>query len=519
VVEFFGSICVRLPLKVPSFFLRLLLVVFLAIPSVYFFLTIPPLWRDSDAFYQVATKFEFLTVLHFPPLYCFLARIPFLLACLIDGSLWRNGFSFNWPTITDLGLYFLIIFQHLFLISSLFAVCVGLAKSWVVRFVIAAWFVICLPFYAFAHCVGSEAIMPPLLLLTSLVGIQYLRTPSRQKLVVLFVLSVLCILDRHANGVVAGLVPLTIALIICWLACRPIIRNQLLGSWLGTNGRRLLVTIGLAIATIVTANSVVWIVCRINKIPYRSRAGYAFLLRFNFINDLPPERRTAIIDKAETDLHDPALTAGLEQLKEMSVKGFFVPDYINNAVMTALTAQGYRGQALHVTSDQKLNRLLTYFLHRPPPEYVQAVVNDVIAGMNLNPSVIAKDPFISTDWLIRRRAEPRFEPLKGLRSLADDSDPLGKYATRFRFWSFVPFWWLTGLVMVGSLFLGFVARDYDDLCSAGYASACAIIAAVVPIITSVVVELLPRLMLPALALLFFGVAVLLARFDRGRPDP
>lgn len=278
-------------------------------------------------------------------------------------------------------------------------------------------------------------------------------------------------------------------------------------------------TTGLAIATIVTANSVVWIVCRLDKIPYRSRAGYAFLLRFNFINDLPPERRTAIIDKAETDLHDPALTAGLEQLKEMTGKGFFVPDYINNAVMAELMAQGYKGQALHVTSDQKLNQLLTYFLHRPPPEYVQAVVNDVIAGMNLNPSVIAKDPFISTDWLIRRRAEPRFEPLKGLRSLADDWDPLGKYAARFQFWSFVPFWWLTGLVVVGSLFLGFVARDYDDLCSAGYASACAIIAAVVPIITSVVVELLPRLMLPALALLFFGVAVLLARFDRGRPDP
>ena len=505
-----------LRLKAFSLLSHLLLVVLLAIPSVYFFSTVSPLWRDSDAFYQVATKFEFLTVLHWPPLYCFAARIPFLLASLIDGSLWRNGFSFNRPTITDLGLYFLIIFQHLFLISSLFAVCIGLAKSWAIRFIVAAWFMICLPFYAFAHCVGSEAITPPLLLLTSLAGIQYLRTACRQRLSLFFVLAVLCILDRHANGVIAGLVPLAIALTIGGLTLRPFIRNQMPGSWLGTNGRRLLVTTGVAIAALVAANSVVWIVCRFNKIPYRSRAGYAFVWRLNFFKDLPRKRQTIIIDQAESDLHDPALTAGLEKLKEMSGKGLFAPDDICDAVMTALIRQGYKGQPLHVTSDQKLNQLLVYFLHRPPPEFVQTVVNDVVSGMNLDPNVLVKDPFRCTDWLIQHRTEPSFEALSGLRTLAGDPDPLEKYAAEFRFWSFVPFWWLTGLVVAGSLFLGFAGRDPDDLCSAGYAMACAIIAMIAPIVSSIVVELLPRLMLPTLALLFFGVAVLLARFDRSK---
>lgn len=60
------------------------LLLFLSLPSLYLFISIPPLWRDSDGFYQVATKFDFLTVLHWPTHYCFCPRIPFLAATILD---------------------------------------------------------------------------------------------------------------------------------------------------------------------------------------------------------------------------------------------------------------------------------------------------------------------------------------------------------------------------------------------------------------------------------------------------
>src|SRR5260221_13609547 len=144
--------------KTSDGYLGLSLFLLLSLPSVYLFASTPPLWRDSDGFYQVATKFEFLTVLHWPPLYCFCARILFLVAGVLDGSLFHTGFSFNWPRITDLGVYLLLVSQHFFLIAALLSVSMTLTRSWLPRFLIAAIFVSCTPIYVFAHCVGSEAI-------------------------------------------------------------------------------------------------------------------------------------------------------------------------------------------------------------------------------------------------------------------------------------------------------------------------------------------------------------------------
>ena len=61
----------------------IILLVLLAAPSLYLFLKFPPLWRDSDGFYQVYAGNGEFTILHWPPLYCFLARIPIALGAII----------------------------------------------------------------------------------------------------------------------------------------------------------------------------------------------------------------------------------------------------------------------------------------------------------------------------------------------------------------------------------------------------------------------------------------------------
>ena len=493
-----------------------LLFILLALPSVYLFCSVPPLWRDSDGFYQVATKFEFLTVLHWPPLYCFCARIPFLLAAVLDGSLFHSGFSFNWPRITDFGVYLLLVFQHFFLVGALLGTCLLLVKKWLVRFLVAAVFASCAPIYVFAHCVGSEAIMAPLLILGAATGLKYLCSPSRGWLLLLFCFIVLNILDRHANGVIAGVVPLASLLLLGSNFARPSLRRNR-SDYFSVSLKTLLISIGVGIAAILTANLVVLAVCRFDKIPYRSRAGYAFVWRLDFFKGLPSERQTAIINKAETDLNDPGITAALEQLKTASARGEFDPDEFCGALDKSLGEQGYQGQPRHVLLDQKLNRFFTYFLLHDPIDLFQAAARDVATGMCLTPSLLAKDPFLCTDWLVKHVAEPRFRPIQGLKTLSAFSEPTKPYDTSLYFhsWAFLPFFIIAGGILVAAVFLIFTAKQRRDLVLAVYALACAATGTVSAVVSFVVVALLPRLMLPTLILLCFAVVVLLLRLEPG----
>jgi hypothetical protein len=494
-----------------------LLFTLLAAPSVYLFCLVPPLWRDSDGFYQVATKFEFLTVLHWPPLYCFCARFPFLLAAVLDGSFFRSGFSFNWPRITDLGIYLLLVFQHLFLVGALVSVCLMLAKNWLVRFLMGAFFVTCAPIYVFAHCVGSEAIMAPLLLLGATVGLRYVWCPSRRWLILWFIFIGLNVLDRHANGVIAGLLPLTILILLGLTAIRPARRTGWRDrpGYPSVNIRSLFISILVSIAAILTANAVILVVCRVDKIPYRSRAGYAFVWRLDFIKDLPLERQTTIINKAETDLQDSAVTAALEQLKEMSARGEFNPDAVCAALDKALGEQGYQGQQRHVLLDQKLNRFFAYFLLHDPVDLFQAVARDMSMGMSFTPSLLSKDPFLCTDWLVKHLSEPRFQPIQELKTLSASSEPTEKYDSSFycRSWAFLPFFFVTGAVLLASVFCILTAKSWRHLVLAAYAIASAATGIICAAVSSIVVALLPRLMLPTLILLWFAMVVLLLRLD------
>jgi hypothetical protein len=494
-----------------------LLFILLALPSVYLFCSVRPLWRDSDAFYQVATKFEFLTVLHWPPLYCFCARLPFLLATMLDGSLFHSGFSFNWPRVTDLGVYLLLVFQHLFLIGALLTICLTLTKSWPVRFLLGAVFASCAPIYVFAHCVGSEAIMAPLLMLAGTAGLKYLCSPSPRRLLLLFCFIVLNILDRHANGVIAGLVPLAILSLLSLTFFR---RSLSPPSYSSISLRSFFVSAAVGVVAILTANVIILGVCRFNKIPYRSRAGYAFVWRLDFIKDLPPERQSAIINRAETDLQDPALTAALEKLKEMSARGEFNPDDICAALDKTLGEEGYQGQNRHVALDQKLNRFFTYFFQHDPADLFPVVARDVGAGMSFTPSLLAKDPFLCTDWLVKRVSEPRFQPIQGLKTLSSYSEPTKRYDASFysHLWSFLPLFVIAGGVVITGVVCILNAKNWRDLVLGVYSLACTAMGILCPVVSFTVVALLPRLMLPTLILLWFAVVVLLLRFDPGRID-
>jgi hypothetical protein len=59
----------------------------LSIPSIYLFCSFPPLWKDVDALVQLTVPACDVNILHYPPLYSFSGRIPFVVASTVPQPL------------------------------------------------------------------------------------------------------------------------------------------------------------------------------------------------------------------------------------------------------------------------------------------------------------------------------------------------------------------------------------------------------------------------------------------------
>ena len=82
----------------------------LILPSLWFFLRYLPFWKDIDATVQLIAPAYDDNLLHFPPVYSFLARVPFF---VIDSLL--NGhtpgiFERQHPSLV--AVYGLVVIQH-----------------------------------------------------------------------------------------------------------------------------------------------------------------------------------------------------------------------------------------------------------------------------------------------------------------------------------------------------------------------------------------------------------------------
>src|SRR5688572_22174294 len=91
-------------------------------PSVWMIATIPPLWRDSDAYLQLTVHPLVTTFWGHGPAYCYLAKIPLFLGEQWDR--WQGiavaAIEPGSSLLTDSGVWLLIILQHLALGGAAF---------------------------------------------------------------------------------------------------------------------------------------------------------------------------------------------------------------------------------------------------------------------------------------------------------------------------------------------------------------------------------------------------------------
>ncbi len=131
-------------------------------PSIWMLSTIPPLWRDVDAYVQVTQPPGLGTILQYGPLYCFVARIPLYFGYAIDcvgarAPLPTPSF-FVHPILTDSGVFVLHLSQHILLCFATFHVIAVATRLFWVRLALAVAWATNPLFYTFAHCIGTETL-------------------------------------------------------------------------------------------------------------------------------------------------------------------------------------------------------------------------------------------------------------------------------------------------------------------------------------------------------------------------
>ena len=355
----------------------------LVLPSFWFLARYLPFWKDIDATVQLIASAYDDNLLHFPPVYSFLGRVPFF---VID-----NIFSGHAPGIFErqhpslVAVYALVVLQH----TGLWLAFRYFIFSFPARDIARGWITLLLAsiasFYAFAHTCGSEAMTPITYFLVFGAGIRALLGHATWSSWVIYTAALfLAAGSRHINLILLIWLPGTAVLLWLWwflplqLAIR-LVRRSPTSSGIAranssgevgslparptklpefqTTGRSLAVTALTAFLCTAAAfgadKIVLSALCRQFGVVERSSLGSTMSGRIGtWVDKLSPERNRALLDSVQRLTNDPLVKLAIQFQIEIGSydKG------TGAALADALRARGFDGEKLLAVKDQLISQ-------------------------------------------------------------------------------------------------------------------------------------------------------------------
>lgn len=387
------------------------LVLCLLAPSAWMLTTVPPLWRDADAYVQLTENPLVVTFWGHAPAYSYAAK-PLLLAGE-QWERWRGAASnrppgSSQPGLTDTGIRLVIICQHLALAAAMYCFIRAASQSFWVRLALAlAWASNAL-FYTYAHCLGSETLGLILITILATVGlrlIQNRREPRWTDWYLFALVLSLCILSRDLNLGLVSLLPATF--LLSWAQNRASIfrvSTERARLWLRRLGgkylRHAVVAIAIGLACVAVADSLKKNLARKTRLHPHSRIGFTFLWRLNFLNSLSPEARGILLRKVAARTHSTdarRLIALIEQMHAEKADMSSGP-FMQRAI---LLFDGPKWEEL----DRALNQVAFAFLLPPTPEHLQATEKDLVYALKVPPTEITSYLFATTAYYFEHKDE------------------------------------------------------------------------------------------------------------------
>jgi hypothetical protein len=360
--------------------------------------TIPPLWRDADAYVQLTQDPRVATFWGHAPAYCYVAKIP-----LFIGERWERicgqpsvRIIESQPALTDSGIWLLIIAQHLGLAVAALLFITAVSRLFWVRLALAVTWASNALFYTFAHCIGSETLGLILIVVLGWRGLRLIEKrgePGWKDWYGFAVVLLFCLLSRDLNLGLVVLLPL--AFLISWAnhRFRKIATHDL---------RQVAIAMAVGAACVAIAHSVPHDLARKTRLHPHSRIGFTFLWRLHFLSEISPESRTALLQKVRARAASDSVRNLVALLEQMHVER---ADLLNPGPFMERAIKLFGGPLHWEELDHALEQMAVTFLWPPSPELLHAARTDFVAGLNLPSSVISEYLFATTSYYFQHQAE------------------------------------------------------------------------------------------------------------------
>jgi len=496
----------------------------LAIPSFWLLLSVPPLWRSVDAYNQTVRPPGLVTILLHGPLYCTLSRVPLWFGYLISGSgpAESLGHFIKHSQLTDAGVYSLVVLQHAALWCGAVYLIYAIASTLLLRLFLAVVFASQPLFYAFAHCVGSEALSMIVILLLAASGVRLmLRYPDigARDWIIFTVFLAAASLTRHINCVIAAVLPLATTGIMIERGLRRLAGDQNATAakvQLPKAAKVWLMSIATGVIGLIFATSVTHFLCWRARTPWRSTFGYTFVWRLNFLETMQPDQRRQLLEMIASKCGIPESRQLLDVLRDSIDRnqpwepGAFVQETHSSLSDTEMKFHSEK-------FDRVLNEIASAFLYPPVAPLRSVALTDFTTATRYTESDIVQFLFVNTDYFFSH--PDKMPQCSGLKTFREPRDRLAaaREFSYFHWWNLLSFcaWSMFGLILLFSALVLDYKRHGENTPLILFAVSLWVVGVAMGVLNCFLAQLQPRFILPMMELLLLSLIILCGVLLRG----